>query len=480
MSATPGLSARSDLRFLMTMATGLVVIGSYAAVEWGWTGRNFMPVFGLLSGLALLNVFLFARISGRDYWTSLPAMMIVYLLLALFVPTSMIYASPFLRENLNWDDSLILESIRLGMVFMWAIWLSYRIGLMTMPRLGSSRLPAQIPLGRIFLLLGLALAANFLAIVTGTFGVLQKADVSETSKYLAYVDLGQNLGFLGLIILMIQYPRQRFLVLGFTLLLFFIGIVSAQKQAALMPLMVLGVAYFFQTRRLPLTGLAIGAVAVFFVFASVTTIRKYYFSEGGSGVTSLSDVSRISSGAMNTKVFNKAYDEYSVDQHILIRLFYGSAIGKAISYCERKGYGVPENSRLSHTLMAPVYAIVPRFLLPDKPEANFGNWFASTVYVGYKVKYSIGITPVGYGFMIGGAWGVFGVALILGFFMAFLYRLLWPNHMYIYILVFVKTFLPADVTWEFIAGNLKLVLVYMVILFLLRVRINAAPRLIAA
>jgi hypothetical protein len=128
--------------------------------------------------------------------------------------------------------------------------------------------------------------------------------------------------------------------------------------------------------------------------------------------------------------------------------------------------------------LAPVYAFFPRFLMPGKPEANFGNWFASNVYVGYKVKYSIGITPVGYGYMVGGAWGVLSIGLILGFFMAFLYRILWPNHMYIYILVFVKTFLPADVTWEFIAGNLKLVVVYMIILLLLRVKMNPAARLV--
>lgn len=471
---------RIGFRIVMIFCTGLTVSAGFIAVQWGWTGHNFISVYTLLLGLSLVNVYLFARISGRDFWTSLPAVMIIYLLLALLGPTSIIYASPFLREILNWDDGLILESIWLGMLFTWAMWVSYRIGLRIFPRLNPPRWPARIPFDRVLLLLGLAVAANFLAILTGTFGVLQTADMTQATRFSAYVDLGQHLGYVGLIIMMIQFPERRLTMLVFALLFFLIGIVSAHKQAALMPLLVLGTTYFFKKRRLPLGGLAIGVVAVLIAFVSVTTIRRFYFSKGGGGVTSLADVRDISAGAMNAKVFNQAYSEYSVDEHILIRLFYGSAIGKAITHCERNGFGVPEDSRLAHCLLAPVYAFVPRFLMPDKPEANFGNWFASKVYVGYKVRYSIGITPVGYGYMIGGAWGVLSIGLILGLFMAILYRILWPNHLYIYILVFVKTFLPTDVTWEFIAGNLKLVIVYMMILFLFRVRIFPAQRLAGA
>ena len=67
--------------------------------------------------------------------------------------------------------------------------------------------------------------------------------------------------------------------------------------------------------------------------------------------------------------------------------------------------------------------------------------------------------------------GVIAVAALLGFFMALLYRMLYVNHIFIYILVFIKSILPADVTWEYFAGNIKLIIVYLIIYKLLTITV---------
>lgn len=455
---------------LIYMCTFLLSIGGYFLIEALWNGHNFIWLFSLLGLIIILLLSLYRLVFGVRFWGYLPAVMTVYIVLALFIPTILIYRSDLLRELLDWNDYLILKASSLGLIFIHFLWFFFHIGKTLLPLSNRTPVIRRLPLSRVYILFFLTLVANLIAIVSGTFGVLQNTDFESTSKYSMYIDLGQQLGLFSLIILTYQYTHKKFLIFVFGFALFLLGIISAQKQAALMPLLTIAVTLFFKSGKFPKGAILLAIIGVLFTFAAVSTIREYYFAQKSNGVTSITEVRDISKNALNQKNFKEAYNTYSLNDHILMRIFYGSAIGKAIDYCKQNNYGVPDNSRLYHVLFSPFYAVIPRFILPGKPEANFGNWFATEVFVGYKVKYSIGITPVGYGYMVKGVIGVIAVASILGFFMAILYKILYADYLYIYIMVFIKTILPADVTWEYFAGNLKLIVVYFIIYKLLTMR----------
>lgn len=461
------LQAQVMLYLLSFILTGIGIL----AVDNFWNQTNFLVLFNLLGLIMVANVFVFRKIIGPTFWQSLPMMLTIYVFLALFIPTLLIYRSETLKDLLEWDDYLILKASSLGVVFVQCLWMMYHLGITVFPKTSIAGKPGPLTMDKIYIMLILALVTNLIAVVSGTFGILQSTDLEETSKYSVFIDLGQQLSLFALIILTYYYTSKKWLIGGLALILFGIGVVSAQKQAALMPLFVVGVTLLFKTGKFPKWIVLLTVVGTLLAFVAVTSIRQYYFAQHMEGVNSISQVKEISTMALNQQNFNKAYTSYNVNEHILMRLFYGNAVGKAIDYCSKHGYGVPDNSALYHVLLSPFYSVVPRFLMPEKPEANFGNWFASKIYVGYKVKYSIGITPIGYGYMLNGFWGVVAVAGLLGLFMAFLYRLLMPGHVMLYILVFVKTILPADVTWEYFAGNLKMILVYWIIYYLLTIRI---------
>jgi len=462
---------KMQLIFLKYFLALFISSGSYFLVELVWNGQNFMLLYIVHLVSVFAMIFLYRRLFGRDIWRYLPSITSLYIVVALFVSTIFIYYSDFLKGILDWDDYLVIKSLSLGLIFIQFLWTAYLIGTLLMPVKISTPKIHILPLSKIYLLFLFGLLANFLAIITGTFGVLQNTNIQSTANYSAYIDLGQHLGLFGLIILTYQYTHRKYLIAFAGLTFFVLGIISAQKQAALMPLLAIGVTLYFKYGKVPKGAIIITLAGLFISFAAVTTIRQYYFDSKSSGVTSVFQVKEISQNALNQKVYNKAYASYNLNEHLLIRFFYGSAIAKAVNYCERHSFGVPSNSAFYQIFFAPIYAVVPRIIMPDKPESTFGNLFASEVFLGYKVKYSIGITPVGYGYMVNGLAGVIMVALVLGLFMAFLFKTLYVHHFYIYVLIFIKSVLPADVTWEYIAGNIKVILVYWIILKLLEVRI---------
>lgn len=468
---------RSDLlvesKLLMYLVTFTLSIGMYFLVDLLWNENNFITLFALESITIIAILALYRILYGPDFWKLLPTVTSAYIFLALFVPTIIIYKSELLRDILDWNDYLIIKASSLGIVFIQFLWAAYHVGTLIFPVRKMKTTIPLIPVGKIYLLIALTLVVNLIAVLSGTFGILQSTDLESTSKYSMYIDLGQQLGLFSLIILTYQYTHRKYLIGAIGLVLFVLGIVSAQKQAALMPLLAIAVTLFFKKGKFPKGSIFLALAGLVITFAAVTTIRQYYFTGHSKGVTSITEVQEISLNALNPKTFNKAYNTYNVNEHILIRLFYGNAISKAIAYCEKKSFGVPDDSRLYQVIFAPLYAVVPRIIWPDKPLADFGNWFASEIFVKHKVKYSIGITPVGYGYMLNGVFGVITVALILGLFMSLMYKLISPQYLFIYIFIFIKSLLPADVTWEYIAGNIKFVLVYWIIYEILQIRIFA-------
>lgn len=436
---------------------------------------EFIPVFIALFTSALIITLIQKYLQGRAFWLELPTVFTIYIILALFVPTLTVYHSEVLKALLEWNDINILKAGALGLVFIHFLWFSYALGKVFIPTIPAVKTPKTISLGGIYILIGTSVMASFLAVITGTFGVLQNSNFEETANYLQYIDLLQQMGVLGLILMVFYHPQRKFTIALFVFILFLIGMLSAQKQAALVPFFALAIAYYSKTRRIPRKWIVVGGLALVITFSVVSMMREYYFGGKGSGVTSLSEVADISSNALNSHAFERTYATYDVGDQITMRLFYGNAVGKAIEHCKRNGYGVPDQSRLVHVLIAPVYALIPRFIYPDKPVADFGNWFARHIYVRAPVKYSIGITPVGYGYMVYGVFGVIMVAVIIGLFTSLLHNMLFERYLIIYLFVFIRAVLPSDVTWEYVSGCIKIIVVTWIVLKVFQIKWGILP-----
>jgi hypothetical protein len=451
------------------LASGISIV-TFLWIEENAGYLEFVPSLILLLSAALVIVWLQSRLRSGKFFLEMPAFMTVYILFALFIPTLWLYNQDTLKALLEWNDERILLSCGYGLLFLQALWISYDMGKMIFPQIKATIVQKRIPLRGIHFMMGLSLIASVLAIFTGTFGVLQNKDFEATASYSQYIDVLQQLGILGLILLTYQYPQKTWTIAGYTTVLFLIGIVSATKQAALMPCLAVGLTHYYRTKRISWKWVVIGAMAVFLAFAIVAMIRQFYFDRYQDGVNSVAEVAHISRNALNMDEFDKAYEVYDVGDQIVMRIFYGNAIAKAIQYSDQKGYGVPQENALFHVFLSPFYAVVPRIIYPDKPTSRFGNWFASEVYIRQKVDYAIGITPVGYGYMIAGSFGVVLVGITLGVFMSLMYNVLFQKYFVIYVFCILRMSLPPDVTWEYVTGCIRIAIVAWIILKIVSIK----------
>ena len=104
------LQAQVMLYLLSFILTGIGIL----AVDNFWNQTNFLVLFNLLGLIMVANVFVFRKIIGPTFGQRLPMMLTIYVFLALFIPTLLIYRSETLKDLLEWDDYLILKASSLG------------------------------------------------------------------------------------------------------------------------------------------------------------------------------------------------------------------------------------------------------------------------------------------------------------------------------------------------------------------------------
>ena len=319
---------RLDVAILTYILTFAISLSVYNLIDELWNGSNFLPLFTLLGFSILAILGLYKMLFGAGFWKYLPTVLTIYIFIALFIPTILIYKSVLLRDLLDWDDYLILKAASLGLIFIQFLWVFFHLGKVIFQINDNLPEVKKLRLDKIYILIGLGLLANFIAIISGTFGVLEVRGSESTTSYGMYIGLGQQLGLFGLIMLTYHYAHKKGLILAVGMLFFLLGILSAQKQAALMPLLAIAVTMYFRTGKIPKGAIILAVVGLLFSFAAVSTIREYYFASKSKGVTSVFEVQEIASKGLNQKSFNKAYDTYNINEHILMRVFYGSALGR--------------------------------------------------------------------------------------------------------------------------------------------------------
>lgn len=270
--------------------------------------------------------------------------------------------------------------------------------------------------GAIYACLAISLMARLLAIELGVYGYSSTyAMLSVRANYREYLSMGDLLGRLALVALAMQSfasPRSTlsdrlllWLVLGYEVLF---GFLSGFKSQVIMPFMITGFVFYSQRNRFPRWFIPIIVVGIMAAYAVIEPFRAVRQNDSGFVGTNLISIVTTMTNASNTRSGDSG--EYSSTWiRFLARsnLTYEGSLG--IEYAAENE--LPEGSPnfLSNIFLAPLHAIIPRFLWEDKPLETTGGWYTNQV-VGQSSISATAMSPFTYLNFAGGP-----LAVIIGF-----------------------------------------------------------------
>ncbi len=302
----------------------------------------------------------------------------------------------------------------------------------------------------------IAVLSFLIGIKTGSFGYLKD---DATAGFSAYINYGVQIGYMCIIFLAFydHNIRRHKLVLTTLLLVYFaIGIASASKTTFGMPLVYIMLSYYVKGKRINPAYFVLFLGVIVVSYGIIEPFRKLNQIRGDS--VDYSDMGELYGFMIDAYVASDDQEiseiNSSLTMQMLERQSYIAPMSMALEYADINNYYKPEEFK--DILLSPFYAVIPRFLWPTKPQADFGRWFSYTVYGSTDIN-SIGITPQAYAYMVWRYSGIIIIFLLFGVIQKFLYELLFRSGIFfpIYILMILTIAYPSDLTWTFIAGIIK-------------------------
>jgi hypothetical protein len=188
------------------------------------------------------------------------------------------------------------------------------------------------------------------------------------------------------------------------------GFLSGFKGAVVTPIVIIGFVYYSQKNKfhwMLLPALSVGIIAAYAVIEPFRDYRNTNINYSGTSVASIATAINSTNWFDSSKTNERA----STGLLVLARsnLTYVGSLGIEFSAKQK----LPKESPkfLEDTLLAPIYAIVPRFLWRSKSIENTGQWYTTTV-VGLDVFSSTAMSPFTYLNFAGGP-----LAVGIGFFL---------------------------------------------------------------
>ena len=384
-------------------------------------------------------------------------------LLTLFLLISIVLGAITIKYDLSplttlfygpYSDKDLSQCVYISLIGVASCWLSFSTLLILhnpfKNNINFSFTPTKLtkvtkPIALLFLFILLGLVA------TGNFGYYSKD--SELSNYtdkiyqllliiVSFYYLYDN-GF---------YNKNRLFYIIIVVSLSLLGLISGSKSLLLVPVFTLYVIESLKTGKWQNKYLKM--IPILFVVAFILIIPIRYIIKSDNSLTAKESKELVSEnageGTLTMMVLNSVID----------RANYVPVLSVALNH---KGY-VPDNvSRLwEYTLLSPVYAFAPRFLLPDKPSNTFSNWYAYNL-MGSTEENHMSASYQGILYMNGGV-----VSVILGFLLVgCLFYILYcyyfkEKYIYIYITQ-IMTFvvLPAEPWVLYVAMIQNFVLYYL-------------------
>lgn len=269
----------------------------------------------------------------------------------------------------------------------------------------------------IYACLAISLIAKLWAIKLGVYGYSSTYDqLIAAAAYTQYFYLVDSLCKLALVGVALQCfatlrtsradRRLLWLVLGYEVVF---GFISGFKSAVVMPFIIVGIVYYSQRNRFPRWLVPAVVVGLMAAYAVIEPFRAARNEDAGFVGTSLGSIvsTMTSDSSVNA---DDGGERASTALSILTRsntTYIGSlGIEYAANHSELPA-GSPEF--MADIILAPVHALIPRFLWESKSLQNIGLWYTQEV-MGRGHFSSTAMSPFTYLNFAGGP-----LAVILGF-----------------------------------------------------------------
>lgn len=340
---------------------------------------------------------------------------------------------------------------------------------------------AYVRIKYLYFIFILSVLAVFAAIATGTYGYAAREidNVMETSSFSPFIRAVQDLSYFAYVLLLYFYfPNQnrRTTIWIITVLLFILGLSYGSKSAAVIYGLILIIYLFLVGKRIKPIYIVVFILFIIVSYAIIEPYRKLYASTGGN-MNTTDAMELVSSYSKAIQQNNIELNQYGVGtgsnnyfDSFVGRLSHVIPLADAIRYTDAHAEEnfLPYDSQLYHTLLFPLYALVPRFILPAKPMALFGRWFSKEVENGSEFT-STEITPQGYAYMTGSYTSIIFLFFFIGILFKIIYNSFYENLALrpIYILFFVIVAVPSDLAWAYLAGLLKFFLIHLFVYYLI-------------
>jgi hypothetical protein len=290
----------------------------------------------------------------------------------------------------------------------------------------------------IFLCFLLSVISRLTQISLGVFGYSGEIDqFYSQAKYTQTLSYGSDLGKLALLGLSISYfsqtKKDNKLKITFYLFLIYeiiFGFLAGFKGAVIMPIVIVGVSFYVIKGKLPKSAIVLTMVLLYFAYMIIEPFRITRYEDSSFQNRNLLAIgSTILDSANNVDTANIMDINEWVSKTILSRANLTGVAARSIEY--KTEFDLPENSPefLKNLLFSPLYAIIPRIIMPSKPISDMGLWYSREMWGApdYTVS-SVGMSPIGYLFFAGGGFLVFIGFFTIGIIQRVTYSYFWSSN----------------------------------------------------
>jgi len=278
--------------------------------------------------------------------------------------------------RMSWSSNVTI----LALVSSLGMWVGYRSGISRylVSKVERSNIVSSLIRRKfkprwkvVFCLFALGITGYVYALSLGTLGVfIEKSKWAlPILQYIKYLSLGS---YVAIIITSIQWVRTRslstlILLSVFVISVAFFGFLSGMKSQLVKPFLVAAITIYICKKEIPRQSILLVTVVVFVAFAVIGPVRQ--------SIQSGASIDRVIQGYYKfDRVTEMSRSNQPVAKSVLLRLNVTTRANSLMGYTSKEESSeVAQIPYIARSLLAPVYAVVPRIVWPSKPNFNNGG-----------------------------------------------------------------------------------------------------------
>lgn len=288
----------------------------------------------------------------------------------------------------------------------------------------------RINIFAVYFLAGLGIAARLYSIQQGLYGYGGDSSsdrLAETASYLQYLSLASGAGFLALTMVSLSYysgPREkslRYLMYGIIFIESMFGFLSGMKSAVVLPFIVPIMCSYLCQGKVARAWLGSVIVAIVLSYAIIEPFRVARNQQSGALDSSMA----ITALLLDSGTDQPANSNFSMAA--LAARGNLSSIGSVGIEFADENEELPSGSPafLADMFLAPLHAVIPRFIWDSKPLGDLGFWYTQTV-LGRYIMSSTAMGPITYLYFAGGVVAIGIVFFLIGVLQRWMWFVLTP------------------------------------------------------